>query len=99
MSEIITLILVILVSSIAPTKRSISFTFLGSQVAPYCATKWAVEGLSKSLAKEVPPGLTVVTLNPGVINTAMLQSCFGASATMYPTPEDWYVVVAPMTRS
>ncbi|MGH7129036.1 MAG: SDR family oxidoreductase [Planctomycetaceae bacterium] len=59
------------------------------EVAPYCATKWAIEGLTQALADELPPGLAAVPLNPGVINTAMLQSCFGGSASSYPTPEQW----------
>ena len=60
------------------------------QVAPYCASKWAVEGLSRSVAKELPSGLAIVALNPGVINTDMLMSCFGGSAALYQTPEAWY---------
>lgn len=59
-------------------------------MAPYCASKWAVEGLTRAVAKELPPGLAVVALNPGVINTEMLQSCFGSTAVLYPTPESWY---------
>lgn len=60
------------------------------QVAPYCASKWAVEGLSRSVAKELPSGLAIVALNPGVVNTDMLMSCFGSSAALYQTPEAWY---------
>jgi len=59
------------------------------QVAPYCASKWAIEGLTKALAQELPPGLAAVALNPGVINTDMLQSCFGPNASTYPTPDQW----------
>ncbi len=59
------------------------------EVAPYCATKFAIEGLTKSLADELPPGMAAVPLNPGVINTDMLQSCFGSSASAYPGPERW----------
>jgi NAD(P)-dependent dehydrogenase (short-subunit alcohol dehydrogenase family) len=44
-------------------------------VAPYCASKFAIEGLTQSLAKEVPKELSVVALRPGVVNTEMLQSC------------------------
>ncbi|CAA0814160.1 NADPH-dependent pterin aldehyde reductase [Striga hermonthica] len=60
-----------------------------AQVAPYCASKWAVEGLTRAVAKELPAGVAIVALNPGVINTEMLQSCFGSSAALYPTPESW----------
>lgn len=59
-------------------------------VAPYCASKWAIEGLTKSVAKELPAGMAVVALNPGVINTDMLSSCFGASSSLYQTPQSWY---------
>ncbi|GAQ88974.1 NAD(P)-binding Rossmann-fold superfamily protein [Klebsormidium nitens] len=58
-------------------------------VAPYCTTKWGVEGMSRSLARELPRGCIAVALNPGVINTDMLQSCFGSSASMYQTPDTW----------
>lgn len=59
------------------------------QVAPYCATKWGIEGLTQALAQELTGELFTVALNPGVINTDMLVSCFGASAATYPSPEEW----------
>jgi hypothetical protein len=42
------------------------------------------------VAKELPDGMAIVALNPGVINTDMLASCFGSSAAMYQAPEAWY---------
>lgn len=39
------------------------------EVATYCDTKWAIEGLTKALAQELVPGLATIPLNPGVINT------------------------------
>jgi NAD(P)-dependent dehydrogenase (short-subunit alcohol dehydrogenase family) len=60
-----------------------------AEVAPYCATKWAIEGLTQSLAQELPPGMAAVPLNPGIIATDMLRSTFGGSATNYPVPRDW----------
>ena len=66
-----------------------------AEVAPYCATKWAIEGLTQSLAQELPPGMAAVPLNPGIINTAMLQSCFARGATNYPAPRDWAKTAAP----
>ena len=42
------------------------------------------------MAKELPDGIAVVALNPGVINTDMLASCFGNSAALYQAPEAWY---------
>lgn len=65
-------------------------------VAPYCASKWAIEGLTRSVSKELPEGMAVVALNPGVINTDMLASCFGASASLYQSPESWALKAATM---
>ncbi|KAK0599728.1 hypothetical protein LWI29_008069 [Acer saccharum] len=65
-------------------------------VAPYCASKWAVEGLSRSVAKELPDGMAIVALNPGVINTEMLASCFGSSAALYQAPDAWALKAATM---
>lgn len=66
-----------------------------AEVAPYCATKWGIEGLTRSLAQELPAGFAAVPLNPGIINTGMLRSCFGGSATSYPTPVEWARIAAP----
>jgi NAD(P)-dependent dehydrogenase (short-subunit alcohol dehydrogenase family) len=60
-----------------------------AEVAPYCATKWAIEGLTQALAQELPAGLAAIALNPGIINTDMLRSCFGGSASTYPSAEQW----------
>jgi NAD(P)-dependent dehydrogenase (short-subunit alcohol dehydrogenase family) len=58
-------------------------------VTPYCASKWAIEGLSQALALEVPAGMAVVALNPGVIETGMLHSCLPERAPLCPRPEVW----------
>ena len=60
-----------------------------SEVGPYCASKWAIEGLTQSLAQELPSGMAAIALNPGVIDTEMLRSCFGGSAGSYPKPAAW----------
>jgi len=60
-----------------------------AEVAPYCASKWAIEGLTQALAAELPSGMAAVPLNPGIVNTEMLRSCFGESAGSYPTPAEW----------
>jgi NAD(P)-dependent dehydrogenase (short-subunit alcohol dehydrogenase family) len=65
------------------------------EVAPYCATKWAIEGLSQALAQELPPGVAAVAFNPGIINTEMLQSCFGSSASAHPSAQDWAKTAVP----
>jgi NAD(P)-dependent dehydrogenase (short-subunit alcohol dehydrogenase family) len=59
------------------------------EVAPYCATKWAVEGLTRALSQELPKGLAAVPFNPGIIDTDMLRTCFGESAASYPSADDW----------
>jgi NAD(P)-dependent dehydrogenase (short-subunit alcohol dehydrogenase family) len=69
------------------------------EVAPYCATKWGIEGLTASLAQELPAGLAAVALNPGIIDTRMLRSCFGEGAGSYPTPEQWAKVAVPYLAS
>ncbi|HNQ73950.1 MAG TPA: SDR family oxidoreductase [Verrucomicrobiota bacterium] len=70
-----------------------------AEVAPYCATKWAMEGLTQSLAQELPSGMAAVTLNPGVVNTDMLRSCFGRSAANYPSPDEWAAAAVPFILS
>jgi len=60
-----------------------------AEVAPYCATKYAIEGLTQALAQELPEGLAAIPLNPGIIDTDMLRSCFGGAAAQYPSPEKW----------
>ena len=64
-------------------------------VAPYCATKWAIEGLSKAMADELPSGMACVPLSPGVVNTEMLQSCFGGGADTARKPDAFAKVAAP----
>jgi NAD(P)-dependent dehydrogenase (short-subunit alcohol dehydrogenase family) len=65
------------------------------QVATYCATKWAIEGMTRALADELPYGMAAIPLNPGIIDTEMLRSCFGNSAESYPSPESWAKRAAP----
>ena len=60
-----------------------------AEVAPYCASKWAIEGLTRALALELPAGMAAVPLNPGIIDTAMLRNTFGEGAGGYPGPEAW----------
>ncbi len=68
-------------------------------VAPYCATKWAIEGLTQAMAQELPEGMAAIPLNPGVINTEMLQSCFGHGADDYPNAEQWSKNAVPFLLS
>ncbi len=59
------------------------------EVAPYCASKFAIEGLTQALAQELPRGLAAIPLNPGIIDTDMLRSCFGSDAKAYPSAGEW----------
>lgn len=65
------------------------------EVAPYCASKYAMEGLTQSLAQELPKGMAAVPLNPGVIDTDMLRQCWADGASSYPKAEAWAKVAAP----
>lgn len=69
------------------------------EVAPYCASKWGIEGLTQALAQELPDGLAAVALNPGVIDTAMLRSCFGDGAEACRTPAEWAESAVPFLLS
>lgn len=65
------------------------------EVAPYCATKFAIEGLTRALAQELPPGMAAIPLQPGIIHTEMLDSAFGEAAAEHWTPEEWGEVAVP----
>jgi len=64
-------------------------------VAPYCATKFAIEGLTKALAQELPRGMAAVPLNPGVIDTDMLRQAWSDGASGYSKAEPWAKIAAP----
>jgi NAD(P)-dependent dehydrogenase (short-subunit alcohol dehydrogenase family) len=68
-------------------------------VGPYCATKYAIEGLTQALAQELPEPLAAIPLNPGIIDTEMLRSCFGSEASSYPSPEQWATAAVPYILS
>jgi NAD(P)-dependent dehydrogenase (short-subunit alcohol dehydrogenase family) len=65
------------------------------EVAPYCASKYAIEGLTKALAQELPAGMAAVPLNPGVIDTDMLRQAWSDGAAGRPKAEAWAKVAAP----
>lgn len=65
-------------------------------VAPYCASKWAIEGLTGALAQELPQGMAAVTMNPGIIATDMLRVSFGESAGRYESPPTWAKRAVPL---
>jgi len=59
------------------------------EVAPYCASKYAIEGMTLALAQELPNGMAAIPLNPGVIDTDMLRQAFSESASAYPKASEW----------
>ncbi len=70
------------------------------EVAPYCASKWAIEGLTQALATELPPGMAAIPLSPGVIATDMLRQAWGEEGVAgYRTPAQWAVQAAPFILS
>jgi NAD(P)-dependent dehydrogenase (short-subunit alcohol dehydrogenase family) len=68
---------------------------VAAEVAPYCATKWAIEGLTAALAEDLPKGMAAVPLNPGIIDTDMLRVCFGENASAYLSPNEWAKKAVP----
>ena len=64
-------------------------------VAPYCAAKYAVEGLTLALAQDLPAGMAAVPLNPGVIDTDMLRQAWADGASAYQSAEAWAARAAP----
>lgn len=64
-------------------------------VAPYCASKWAIEGLTRALAQELPLGMAAIPLNPGIIHTEMLEICYGEDAAKFTRLQDWVSKAVP----
>lgn len=60
-----------------------------ADVAPYCATKYAIEGLSMAAAQDTGGKVAVIPMNPGIIDTDMLRSTFGGEAGGFPDADDW----------
>lgn len=58
-------------------------------VAPYCASKFAIEGLTKALAQDLPEEMAAIPLSPGIINTDLLRSVWGRDADKCETPAQW----------
>ncbi len=69
------------------------------EVAPYCASKWAIEGLTKALAEELPAGMAAIPLSPGIIDTDMLRRAWGEGAAEFRTADVWAKKAAPYILS
>ena len=67
-----------------------------ANAAPYCASKWAIEALTKAFARELPSGMAVVSLSPGRINTDTLEFLYGKEqAARSISPENWATITVP----
>lgn len=82
---------------------SISSTLGTADAAAYCASKWGLVGLTKSLAKELSDtGLMAVAILPGSVDTRMLQ---GSGFEPRMTPEDvaktiaYFALDAPLAHN
>jgi len=69
------------------------------RVVPYCASKYAVEGICQSLALELDAPMFSVPLNPGIIDTEMLYACFGEHSHEYPNANEWAESAGPFILS
>lgn len=65
------------------------------QVSSYCTSKWAIEGMTRSLAQELPSGMAAIPLNPGIIHTDMLEICYPEDASSYTSIQDWVAKAVP----
>ncbi len=64
---------------------SVAGTFCYPPATPYCASKWALEALSKGLACEMKAfGVRVALVEPGIIDTAMAQRISTNGGSAYP---------------
>jgi NAD(P)-dependent dehydrogenase (short-subunit alcohol dehydrogenase family) len=82
-------------SGIVVTLSSGWGTSASPNVAPYCASKFAIEGLTKALSQELPKGMAAIAVSPGVIATDMLTQAFGADASKHQGTEEWVKKAVP----
>ena len=70
-----------------------------ANLAPYCAGKWAIEGLMKAIARELPEEMAAIPMNPCDINTDMYRSNWPDNAPSKPSPEEWVEIAGPFILS
>ena len=64
---------------------SVAGSFSHPPMTAYCASKWALEAMSESLACEMKPfGVRVAIVKPGIIDTAMAHRIGGTGHSEYP---------------
>jgi NAD(P)-dependent dehydrogenase (short-subunit alcohol dehydrogenase family) len=69
-------------------------------VAPYCASKFAIEGWMQALAKEIPSPLAAIALDPkGGFQTQMLEKGHPKVYSYGALPDDWAKAAAPYILS
>ena len=65
-------------------------------VSAYCASKWALEGMVRSVSKELPLGVAAVLVDPGNVDTEMLRMALGEElSARYPPADVWAETAAP----
>ncbi len=64
-------------------------------VAPYCMSKWGIEGLTKALAEDLPDGMAAIPLSPGIVDTDMLRVAWGDGASAYAKADVWAKKAVP----
>ena len=58
-------------------------------VEGFCGSGVQVGWFEAGLAQELPAGLGVIAVNPGIIDTRMLRVCWGEAAGQYPSAREW----------
>lgn len=66
-----------------------------AKMSDYCASKFAVEGLTRTLAEELPEPMAAIPLSPGMVDTPMLQTTMGSESSQHISPEAWATRAAP----
>ena len=77
----------------------ISSYLVAFTVGPYDATPVVTTSTGWPVRVFLPRGMAAIPLNPGVIDTDMLRSCFGAEAASYPDPGEWAARAVPFILS
>jgi NAD(P)-dependent dehydrogenase (short-subunit alcohol dehydrogenase family) len=69
-------------------------------LGPYCASKFAVEGIVAVLNRELPNGIRAIALDPGGgVDTDMLASCLPEEHGDYISPSLWAEAAATYVLS
>jgi len=66
-----------------------------AKASAFCASKWAIEGLTQAISLELPSGMAAVTYSPGAVYTDALIKIHGnEKAASFTTPECWSITAA-----